>query len=381
MAAESWFPTAQLALDGIFQRRTQGIPTWGLFVMQHSAIERIAGAQPGAYRADPVAIYLKMQQSLGACLLDQWIPHNPLTMGDLGYEDESDVRQQATSGIREIVCDGIRIDGPEAVAEHLERVVFPALRSAIAGFDEAQRVAEIIAEERRIQRLFGPGILKTGYGFIAFPAFAYTTYGYEAYFEAYALYPEVVERHFALQADYAVLNNRAAARAYAEGGFPPLYRLDHDMADSRGLLVRPQSLDRLWMPHFARALAPVLALPELRLIWHCDGNLMALVPRLLEVGIRGFQGFQTETGMDYPAICRMRDREGQPLLIKAGVSVTRTLPYGRPADVKRELDTLVALGPETGLFLGASSSITPGVPWENLATLIDGLAYYRNHGR
>ena len=67
-------------------------------------------------------------------------------------------------------------------------------------------------------------------------------------------------------------------------------------------------------------------------------------------------------------------------MIWAGVSVTRTLPFGTPADVRSELDWLVRHGPHAGLFLGASSSITPGVPWENLDALIEGLAYYRSHG-
>jgi hypothetical protein len=33
------------------------------------------------------------------------------------------------------------------------------------------------------------------------------------------------------------------------------------------------------------------------------------------------------------------------------------------------------------IVLGASSSITPGVPWENISALVEGLNYYRNHGR
>ena len=77
----------------------------------------------------------------------------------------------------------------------------------------------------------------------------------------------------------------------------------------------------------------------------------------------------------------MKTKAGQDLLIVAGVSVTQTLPNGTPADVKEELEWLVAKGPKTGLFLGASSSITPGVPWDNLKTLVDGLNYYRTHGR
>jgi len=61
--------------------------------------------------------------------------------------------------------------------------------------------------------------------------------------------------------------------------------------------------------------------------------------------------------------------------------VTRTLPLGTPAGVRQEMEWLVDNGPRTGLFLGASSSIAPGVPWENLKAFIEGLSYYRVHGR
>jgi len=37
-----------------------------------------------------------------------------------------------------------------------------------------------------------------------------------------------------------------------------LYRLDHDMAGSQGMLVNIKSLDRIWFPHFARCLEPML---------------------------------------------------------------------------------------------------------------------------
>lgn len=369
---------AQLALDVLLGKPVRGIPTWQINPMEWRMIDRLAGVPEGTYERDPVPTYRKMLVNSGCCLLDQWIPDNPLSMGARGYEGS--VERGPTTGAKEIVRDGLRIGSPEAVVEHLERFVFPRLRRAIAEFDEEAQVREILAGEARIQELLGPEILKSGYGFVRFPVFRYGDYGYEHYFMAYALYPEVIERDFALQADLAVLQNRAAARAYAQGRLPPLYRLDHDIADSRGTLVRVETLDELWLPHFARALEPMLK-TEVRLVWHCDGNLIAMIPRLLEVGLHGFQGFQYEAGMDYERICRMKTREGEDLFIIAGVSVTRTLPYGTPQDVKREMQWLVEKGPRTGLVLGVSSSITPGVPWENLKALVEGFRYYREHGR
>jgi hypothetical protein len=283
----------------------------------------------------------------------------------------------------EIAVDGVLIDSPEAVVEHMERFLFPALARAAIDADprDSAAVARLIGQEAQTQAFFGPNLLKIPYaGFQSFPAFQYGRYGYEPYFAAYALYPEVMERHFALSADCAVTANAIAARAIIDGGLPRALRLDHDMADSRGVLVDPQTLDDIWFPHFARSIQPFLD-AGIRLLWHCDGNLMAMVPRLIEAGVGGFQGFQYEDGMDYEAICRMTDRDGGPLMIWAGVSVTRTLPFGTRDDVVKELNWLVSHGPPVGLFLGASSSITPSTNRENVRTLIDGLAYYRDHGR
>lgn len=108
---------------------------------------------------------------------------------------------------------------------------------------------------------------------------------------------------------------------------------------------------------------------------------MQMVPRLLESGLGGFQGFQYEDGMDYPAICKMKARDGGPLFIWAGVSVTRTLPMGTRDDVVREMKWLVEQGPRQGLVLGPSSSVAPGTNRDNVRAFLEGLRHYREHGR
>ncbi len=370
---------AQLALDTILGKATTGIPAWLINPMEHRMIDRIAGLPAGSYRHDPEPTYRRMLINAGCSLIDQYIPENPLTMGDAGYEHETQPLVAGVGG-NEIRVDGMLIDSPESVAEHIERILIPHWQQLTAAFDETARAQAIIGDERNEQARMGPELLKSPYGCAFFPTFEYGRYGYENYFMAYALYPDVIERLFAAQADYALLNNRAVLRAIREAHLPPLIRLDYDMADSRSTLTDIRTLDRLWFPHFARCLEPLLR-SEVKLIWHCDGNLSQMVPRLLDVGLKGFQGFQYEDGMDYEKICAMRSRDGEELLIIAGVSVTRTLPLGTADDVTREMKWLVEKGPRAGLFLGGSSSITPGVPWENLKALIEGFQYYRIHGR
>jgi len=366
-----------LMMDTILRKGTVGIPTAWVHVMEHGHLDRIAGVAAGSYRRDPDTVYLAAMKNIGTNMLDQYIPTNPMEMGDRGYETPLN---SATTGAAEIRRDGMLIDSPESVVEHLERFVFPRLHDAIANFDEPAVLDIVMKHELTQQELFGESMLKTGYGFAKIPGLDYGTYGYEHYFSAYALYPEVMEQHFSLQADWALLHCTAAAKLYERKLLPPLFRLDHDMADSRGTLVNIASLDRIWFPHFARCIAPLVN-TGIRLIWHCDGNLMEMVPRLIDAGVNGFQGFQYEDGMEYKKICAMKTRDGDSLFIWAGVSVTRTLPFGKPRDVKDELAFLVENGPRTGLMLGASSSVAPGVPWENIQTMIEGFAHYRMYGR
>ncbi len=379
--AGRWQTNAQLALDTIAMKPTRKIPTWILHDMQWSHLETFSGNPPGSYEKHPVRVYRECALNTGVCFIDQWIPENPLSIRDRGFVGETP--RKATTGAEEIVRDGMIIDSPEAVVAHMEQIVFPKLEQAPQeiAVDAERRVRELIANEVAVQQLFGMNMLKGPYGgFQAKPGLGYGTYGYANYFMAYALYPEVIERSFKLQADAAEVSNRLAARAVIEGGLPRLIRLDHDMADSRGTLVDVKTLDKMWLPHFARAIKPLLD-AGIRLIWHCDGNLMEMVPRLLECGLGGFQGFQYEDGMDYEKICRMKTRDGDDLFIIGGVSVTTTLPHGTPADVRRQIDWLVEKGPKVGLMLGCSSSIAPGVPLENMTTLIEGLQHYRENGR
>ncbi|MEI7435634.1 MAG: uroporphyrinogen decarboxylase family protein [bacterium] len=376
-----WQANAQLALDTIALRPTRGLPTWILNDMQWSHLDTLSGNPPGSYEKEPVRVYREFHLKAGCCFIDQWIPENPLSMKSQGYDKNAE--RGATTGADEIVRDGMIIDSPEAAVEHMQNFLFPQWEQRRRDLEAntVERIRSLIAGEVGDQTLFGMNMLKGPYaGFFTFPGFLYGHYGYANYFMAYALYPEVVERGFKIHADMSIAFNRIAARAIIEGGLPRLIRLDHDMADSRGTLVDVKTLDKLWFPHFARAIQPFHD-AGIRLIWHCDGNLMAMVPRLLEAGIGGFQGFQYEDGMDYENISRMKSRDGHDLFIIAGVSVTTTLPHGKPADVKRQMDWLVEKGPKVGLMLGCSSSIAPGVPLENMKTLISGFAHYRLRGR
>ena len=365
---------AQLAMDTILRKPTKGIPSSGICFMDKIVIERLAGAEQGAYEKNPEQTYCASQRNIGLCMMDQHIPWHPLKFEDSNF----------TEGIKstEIVCDGVVIDSPEAVIDHMERFDFPDFKQQIADFDPEKRRKEMLDYENGCKAALEPEILNCAGGHfdVRFPLFNYDKYGYENYFMAYALYPEMLEKYFSLAADLYTLNNEALAPLFEQGVFPPYLRVGQDMADSRGMLMSIESIDKLWFPHYLRCMEPIIK-TGIKLLWHCDGNLNDMLPRLLDIGFSGFQGFQYEDDMDYEKICKMKPKDGGDLIIVGGVSVTTTMPNGTPDDVRKEMKWLVDNGPKTGLFLSASSSVCPGIPRKNLEAFVEGLKYYREHGR
>ncbi len=244
--------SAQLAFDTLQRKHTEGIPTGLVHIMQHGIIERLARAAAGDYKKDSYGVYCRMLENVGVNMVDQMLAENPLAMEDKGYEGGGG--GATTGGVA--VVDGHVIDTPEACAEHVERTDLPLLERDVRQFDERKTMQDVMVCESQAQRILGPGILKTGYAHLCFPHLEYYRYGYENFLMAYVLFPDVMDRLFTLQADYAVLKNRAVVKAFQEAGLPLYHRLDHDMADSRGLLVTMKSLERCWVEQFARSIRP-----------------------------------------------------------------------------------------------------------------------------
>jgi len=107
-----------------------------------------------------------------------------------------------------------------------------------------------------------------------------------------------------------------------------------------------------------------------RVIYHSDGAVMEAVPGLIDMGIDVLQALQFDArGMDP---IRLKHEFGDQLGFEGGVSVQRTLPFGKPADVRAEVERLIhVLGRHGGYILGPSHVIQAGTPPENILALFD----------
>ncbi len=107
-----------------------------------------------------------------------------------------------------------------------------------------------------------------------------------------------------------------------------------------------------------------------KVIYHSDGAVMEAIPELIDMGVDILQALQFDArGMDPVA---MKTKYGDRLCFEGGVSVQKTLPFGTPEDVRREvIDRIRILGKNGGYILGPSHTIQDGTPPENVTALFD----------
>lgn len=256
-------------------------------------------------------------------------------------------------------------------------------RDVVARFDAAlaeQRYRE--AWEPLLARLRPAGIELLATAWEAPANFSlYFQYGYTAFLAAVALYPEAVARIYWEDGIIARERNKVLVRLMHEWELVPLLFCGHDICVNRGPLVAPAWLHTHYWPHVRVSLTPLLE-AGIRVVHHCDGNVMPLVDDMLASGFTGFQGFQYECGVDPWELRARRGPGGEVPLLLGGLSVTRTLPFGTPAEVIEEVEyCLDVTEGGRGLFLFTSNVTGVEVPPANVLAAYAHLAAWRPRPR
>lgn len=140
-----------------------------------------------------------------------------------------------------------------------------------------------------------------------------------------------------------------------------------DWGMQQGLLMSPRLWERFLMPRLARQYAAAKQQGNAVSI-HCCGKIDELLPRLIEIGVDCFNPFQPEVMDVYALKHQFRGR----LAFWGGLSTQRLLPYGSPAEVRREVRRLVAeVGEGGGFILGPAHDIPGDARPENVLAMID----------
>jgi hypothetical protein len=191
---------------------------------------------------------------------------------------------------------------------------------------------------------------------------AYTSlFGFENFMYTLADDRDLVEEVLELEANYQV----ALARRLAEYPLTFFYVGD-DLAFKSGTIIHPDLLREMWVPRMKRVFAPALA-KKIPILFHSDGNIEALIPDLLAMGISALNPIEPY-GMDIREIKR---KYGRNLTLVGNLDVGGALSNGTPDQVRAEARQLIAdVGRDGGFVLASCHSITANVKPDNFLAMV-----------
>jgi uroporphyrinogen decarboxylase len=160
---------------------------------------------------------------------------------------------------------------------------------------------------------------------------------------------------------------------YLELGVDGAYFGD-DYGAQVSTLYSPATWRKLIKPRLGRLFAPFLD-RGLPVMMHSDGDIAAIVPDLVEIGLTALNPVQPEV-VDHEWLHREFDGR---LAFYGGVSTQTVLPYGTPEEVREAARKCVAsLAPDgTGLMLAPSHRMMSDVSMANIEALMDAMAEQR----
>lgn len=141
-----------------------------------------------------------------------------------------------------------------------------------------------------------------------------------------------------------------------------------DYGAQENLLFSPAMWRQLIKPRLARLFAPFRE-AGLPIIMHSDGNIKAILPDLVEIGLTTLNPVQPES-LDH---AWLKQTFGMQLAYYGGISTQTVLPYGAPDAVRQAVAACRStLGPEgSGLLLAPSHRMMSDIPMQNVDALLE----------
>lgn len=161
------------------------------------------------------------------------------------------------------------------------------------------------------------------------------------------------------------------------GPYVQMVEMHDDYGMQTGLLISPALYREMIKPHHAELIAFIKSKTDARVFHHTCGSVVGILDELIDSGVDVLNPVQPRpAGMGDPAA--LNKRFGDRLCFHGGISVQKTLPFGTPEDVRREVkDRIEALAPGGGYIPCTSHNIQADTPTENIEAL---LAAYRDCG-
>ncbi|MGD2049593.1 MAG: uroporphyrinogen decarboxylase family protein [Chloroflexota bacterium] len=160
----------------------------------------------------------------------------------------------------------------------------------------------------------------------------------------------------------------AAAKKLVELGVDMIWTGD-DIGAQKEMMISPRMWRKYLKPRMVSFISELRAInPGIKIAYHSDGNIMRIIPDLIEIGVDVLNPIQPAS-MD-PA--QIKREFGNQLCFWGSIDEQHTLPFGSAADVEAEVRRrLETIGRSGGLILAPTHHVQLDTPLENFWAMVN----------
>jgi len=198
----------------------------------------------------------------------------------------------------------------------------------------------------------------------------------EEWYVSLVLRPDYVAKIFAYQAEVAVANLKKLHRAVGDM-IAVIQTNGTDFGTQNGPFCSPGRFRDLFQPFQKKVNGWIHENTSWKTFMHCCGGIEPLLPEIIASGFDILNPVQCSAAGMNPAA--LKTTYGDRLVFwGGGVDTQKTLPFGTPADVKKEVEERIAIFGEGGGFVfNAIHNVVADTPIENLMALFETVKKYR----
>ena len=193
--------------------------------------------------------------------------------------------------------------------------------------------------------------------------------GIESALQDLAISPEFADRALQKIFEFCYERNRRMFEAAGmDGGILYTY-VAEDLGSQCGLLMSLDMIDRFLLPRM-KAMVDLARSYGIKSFHHDDGACFPVLPRMVEIGIDILNPIQWRCpGMERE---KLKKEFGDRFVFHGAVDNQRTLPFGTPDDVRKEVkENIRILGAGGGYIVAPCHNLQPNTPTENILALYE----------
>ncbi|MGD0982839.1 MAG: uroporphyrinogen decarboxylase family protein [Acidimicrobiales bacterium] len=247
----------------------------------------------------------------------------------------------------------------EATLDDLDRYPWPDP-------DDPWRYEGLADEVERLHRTTRFALMgDCGYKSLWEPAF--TLLGFER-----ALIDLVADEEFMaalLEKLFAIVSTVTRRFLEIAGPYLTVVRTADDLATQQSLMMSPATYRKVIKPFHRRYFALIRQYTDAKIFFHSDGNVVALLDDLIEIGVDVLNPVQVSAFADPELV---KQRYGEQLAFWGGIDTQTTLPRGTPEEVAGEVALRIRqFGDKGGYVIAPVHNILADVPPENIVAMCE----------